>query len=122
MAIPTPESLQAIIKVIADTPEQFIAKLSADMADPVKVKNGYRQGGLFSFYVPGAMRGAGFDGVRKELINAGYQVHVLEQIVGYMPPNEIIDFRNAGPYDPDVQGPSTFPWVHVQISKAHEED
>lgn len=115
MAIPTPESLKAIVKVTADTVDAFIGKLSAMMADPEQVKNGYRTGGFFSFYVPGAMWSGGFDSVRKQLEDAGYTVKILEQIVGYMPPNLIVDFLSAGPYDPEVTGPSTFPWVHVQV-------
>ncbi|ABY63139.1 hypothetical protein ST201phi2-1p313 [Pseudomonas phage 201phi2-1] len=117
MAIPTPDSLLDLVRVTADTPEAFIAKLSTQMADPELVKNGYRGAGLFSFYVPGAMRPIGHETVRKQLKEAGYDVHQVEQIVGYMPPNLVIDFRSAGPYDPDVTGPSTFPWIHVQVSK-----
>lgn len=120
MAIPTPESVYAHIKVTADTSEAFLAKLSADMADPDKVKNGFRSGGLFSFYVPGAMYGQAQTEVRRALVEAGWQVHKLDAIQGYMPSNEIIDFRAAGPGDTDVTGPSTFAWFHVQISKKPE--
>lgn len=122
MAIPKPDTLLAHIKVTADTSDQFLAKLATMMADADTVKNGYRGAGLFSFYVPGAMWSAGFDNVRKALITEGYDVHVLQQIQGYMPSNEIIDFRNVGPTDPDVTGPSTFAWVHVQVSKTPTDD
>lgn len=122
MAIPSPETLTAIVKVTPDTPEQFLAKLGAQMADTTTVKNGYRGAGLFSFYVPGAMWGTGLDEVRKELKASGYDVHVLQQIQGYMPSNMIIDFRDVGPNDPDVTGPSTFTWIHVQVSQARKVD
>ncbi len=121
MAIPTPDSLTAITKVTADTPDAFIGKLSAMMADPELVRNGYRNHRLYSFYVPGAMWSGGFDSVRKQLQDAGYRVAILEQIAGYMPPNLVVDFMAAGPYDPDVTGPSTFPWVHVQVEIPKEE-
>lgn len=117
MAIPTPEMLYPQVKITPDTSAEFIAKLSADMADATKVKNGYRSGGLFNFYVPGYMYTTPQMEVRKALEEAGWQVHTLEQIQGYMPSNEIIDFRNTGPSDPNVQGPSTFVWFNVLISK-----
>lgn len=122
MAIPTPASLKAIVKVTADTADTFIAKLSTQMADATTVKNGFRAGGLFSFYVPGAMWGAGFDEVRKQLKEAGYDVHSLKQQQGYMPTNEMVDFAAAGPDTPGVTGPSTLAWIHVLISPAHQED
>lgn len=121
MAIPTADTLKAIVKVTADTPEQFIAKLSTQMSDATTVKNGYRVGGSFSFYVPGAMWGAGVDEVRKQLKVAGYDVLALQQIQGYMPTNEMVDFRAAGPDTPGVTGPTTFPWIHVQIRPAVQE-
>jgi hypothetical protein len=119
MAIPDPDSLLAVIKVTADTSDEFLAKLGAQMADPTTVKNGYRgtAAQLFSFYVPGAMWSKGFDEVRKELVTKGYTVHVLQQIQGYMPSNEIIDFVNIDSTDVNVTGPSTFAWIHVQVSK-----
>jgi len=117
MAIPTPDSLLDQIKVKPDTPDAFVAKLSTQMADPELVKNGYRGAGLFSFYVPGVLFGDSFDKVRKQLNEADYDVHALRQVVGYMPPNLVVDFLNTGPYDPDVTGPSTFAWIHVQVSK-----
>lgn len=119
MAIPSPDELYAIVKVTADTADAFIAKLSAQMADLETVKNGFRTGGLFSFYVPGAMYGAGMDGVRKQLVEAGYDVHILKQHQGYMPSNEQVDLLSIDVNDPTVTGPSTFAWVHVQIARAH---
>lgn len=122
MAIPEPQTLLDIVKVTATPPDDFVTALAAQMADATTVKNGYRGKGLFSFYVPGAMWSGGFDSVRKQLQDAGYNVNILQQIVGYMPSNEIIDFMAAGPGDPNVTGPSTFPWIHVQISKADSDE
>lgn len=115
MAIPAPADLMKMVIHEPDTAETFLAKLIPMLADTNTVRNGYRSNGNFSFYVPGVMLTAAQLEVTKQLKDAGYEVKILEQIVGFMPTNLIVDFRSAASTDIDVTGPSTFPWFHVQL-------
>lgn len=120
MAIPTPDSLIAIVKPVPETPTGFAAKLSALMADPAVVSDAYRGSGLFSFYVPGYIT---YDNtveieVTKQLREAGYDVHVFKQRVGYMPPAYMVDIEAADYTNEGVTGNSQFPWVQVSVSKS----
>lgn len=119
MAIPTPDSLIAIVKPVPTPTEEFISALGAKMGDADVVKNAYRGAGLFSFYVPGYISQTATTGIeiRKALVEAGYTVHRCDQQVGYMPKDEVTDFKNAGPFDDGVTGPSQFLWVNVVVSK-----
>lgn len=117
MALPTPDSLIAVVKPVPDTVESFIAKLTAKMADADVVKAAYRGGGRFSFYVEGYMSGTVIDTVKKQLVEAGYQVHLVEQQCGYVPPAHWIDIASAGFYDEGVTGTSQTPWFIVSVSK-----
>lgn len=117
MAIPTPDSLIAIVKPVRDTPETIIAKLSAKMADADVVKDAYRGAGLFSFYIPGYFLPNEEIEVTKELVAAGYVVHAFKQQVGYMPAQHMVDVNAADYTNDGVTGNSQFPWIQITISK-----
>lgn len=118
MAIPEPSVLIDLVKPVFDTAETFIAKLTEQMEDPQLVKDGYRGNGIFNFYVPGVFQNdTATIELGKALKEAGWQLRAADQQVGFMPPNLVVDFKASGPYDPDVTGPSTFPWISVRISK-----
>lgn len=117
MAIPTPDSLIAIVKPVLDTTAGFIAKLSAKMADTTTVSDAYRGAGLFSFYVPGYFNPTVEIEVTKQLVEAGYVVHAFKQQVGYMPPAYMVDINAADYTNEGVEGNSQFLWVQVTLSK-----
>ena len=117
MAIPTPDSLIAIVKPVPETTAGLVAKLSAKMADPVVVNDAYRGAGLFSFYVPGYFLPTVEIEVTKQLIEAGYQVHAFKQQVGYMPAAHMVDINAADYTNEGVTGNSQFPWIQITISK-----
>lgn len=120
MALPTPDSLIAIVKPTEDTSETFIARLTAKMGDAEVVKNAYRGAGLFTFYVEGYMQGKAKDEVTKALKEAGYTVHRLDQQVGFVPPAWLIDFTQAAHGEEGVTGTPTTPWFVVAVSKIKE--
>lgn len=117
MAIPSPDSLIAVVKPVPDSAETLISKLSAKMADPEVVVKAYRGSGLFSFYFPGYFTEVEMIPAVKELEKASYEVHAFKQNVGYMPADDIVDVASAGPGDPGVTGNSQFLWVQVSLSK-----
>jgi hypothetical protein len=121
MAIPEPGSLIAIVKPVEDTSATFITRLSAKMADAEVVKNAYRGAGLFTFYVEGYMQGKARDEVTKALKEAGYNVHRLDQQVGFVPPAWLIDVSQAAHGDEGVTGTPTTPWFIVSVSKTKED-
>lgn len=118
MDLPTPESLIAFVKPTLDTSETFLARLAAVMADEEVVKFSYRGGGLFTLFVEGYMNTMGIIETKKALEEAGYQVHAVDQQVGYFPPAWWHDCKSAGHDDPGVTGNSQTPWFVVSISKA----
>lgn len=118
MDLPTPDSLIAFVKPTLDSSETFLTRLAAVMADEEAVKFSYRGGGLFTLFVEGYLNGTGVIEVTKALIEAGYQVHGLQQQVGYLPPAWWHDSKSAGHDDPGVTGTSQTPWFVVSISKA----
>lgn len=120
MAIPTPESLIASVKPELVDSDTFIASLSAVMSDEQTVKDSYRGGGLFTFYLEGYMNSMGKIETRKALEEAGYEVHRIDQQVGYIPPAWWHDNKSAGHEDPGVTGTSQSPWFIVSISKKKE--
>lgn len=118
MAIPTPDSLIAVVKPVLDTSDAFLARLGAKMADPTVIKNAYRGSGLFTFYVEGYMLGGAIDSVKAALREAGYQVHRVDQQVGYVPPDYYIDFASVSHTDENVSGTIATPWFVVSVSKS----
>jgi hypothetical protein len=117
MAIPTPDSLIAVVKPVLDTTAGFISKLSALMADAGTVNDAYRGAGQFSFYVPGYINPTVEIEVSKALVTAGYVVHAFKQQVGYMPAAHMVDIEAADYTNEGVTGNSQFLWVQVTISK-----
>lgn len=117
MAIPTPDSLIAVVKPVLDTTAGLVAKLSAKMADATAVSDAYRGAGLFSFYVPGYFNPTVEIEVTKQLITAGYTVHAFKQQVGYMPAQHMVDINAADYTNEGVTGNSQFPWIQITISK-----
>lgn len=117
MAIPTPDSVIAIVRPVPDTSATFITKLSAKMSDADVVKHAYRGSGLFTFYVEGYMTDLVIAEVNKALVDAGYQVHRIEQKVGYVPPAWYYDNISASHSDDGVTGTSQTPWFVVSVSK-----
>lgn len=117
MAIPTPDSLIAIVKPVLDTTEGLVAKLSAKMADATVVSDAYRGAGLFSFYVPGYFNTTTQIEVTNQLVEAGYVVHTFKQQVGYMPAQHVVDVNATDYTNEGVTGNSQFPWIQITISK-----
>lgn len=117
MALPVPDDLAAIVRVEPDTTDAFLSKLSSAMGDAEQVKNGFRSNGSFSFYIPGLIVGFTVDEIRKAVKEAGWLNPGITQVHGYMPTNQMIDFRNADPTMEGVTGPSTFAWVHVNVKR-----
>lgn len=123
MAIPTPDSLISIVKPTLDTAETFLTRLSAKMADAEVVKHAYRGlGGKFVFYVEGYLNSTGIINVQKALKEAGYEVHRIDQRVGYVPPAWWHDNQSIGYTDEGVTGTSQTPWFIVSVSKKKEEE
>lgn len=120
MAIPTPDSLIAVVKPVLDTSAQFITRLGAVMANPDVVKYAYRGGGLFTFYVEGYMNNTGIIETKKALTDAEYQVHRVEQRVGYVPPAWYCNNASVGHNDPEVTGTAQTPFFIVSVSKKKE--
>ncbi len=110
MAIPTPDSLIAIVKPVPTETNAFLSALGAKMGDAEVVKKAYRGAGLFSFYVPGYISQTATTEIeiRKALLEAGYTIHRCDQQIGWMPKDEIVNFKSAGPFDEGVTGPSQF--------------
>lgn len=117
MPLPTPDSLIAVVKPEPDTVDTFIERLSAIMADADTIKDAYRGGGLFSFYVEGYLVGHDNEAAEKKLVEAGYQVHLFKQRIGYFPPPWWIDVASCGHDDVGVTGTSQTLWYLVQVSK-----
>lgn len=116
MAFPTPDTLTKVVDQPLVDKAVFAASLTTLMGDADHVKNNYRGSGLFSFYVEGQIRQVFKEQLVKELKEAGYQVHQLADVFGYMPPPWYHDFKSAGHDTPDVKGFPKFAWTHVQLS------
>lgn len=118
MAFPNPDTLEAIVDQPRLTEAEFTAKLTTAFGNAEAVKQNYRGGGLYSFYIEGRTDQFSAEKISEALKKDGYQVHRFEGQTGYMPPPYMHDFATADYDTKDVVGYPQFFWTHVQVSKA----
>lgn len=118
MAFPAPTTLETLVEQPRLNEAEMTAKITAALGNADAVKQNYRGGGLYSFYIEGRTDQLTAEKIVGQLKTDGYQVHRFEGQTGYMPPPYMHDFAAAGQDTPDVVGYPQFHWTHLQVSAA----